>query len=92
MEYKKTIILGMPMIIANYKGVEISLAEGDDWVSIYSCESKNSRNGEAQEAINIIKKDFSNKRLCGSVPLNPVMEHIYQKCGVDYQAEETPQV
>lgn len=85
MEYKHVTEMGMPLIIATHKGVTISLAEGEDWVCIYSCESKDRLKGNCQEAINIIKKDYSYKKLNGSVPLNHIMQHIYNKCGVSYE-------
>jgi hypothetical protein len=84
MRYKKVKQMGMDLIIVTHKGVVMSLAEGADWISIYSCNSQNKGKGEVQEAINIVKKDYSHKRLCGSLPLNPIMEHIYKKCGVIY--------
>lgn len=80
--------MGMDVIKATYKGVEMTLAEGDSWVCIYSCESKNKGKGEVQEMIELIKKDFPGKQLNGSVPLNPTMEHIYKKCGVYYEDGE----
>ena len=90
MKYEPTIILGMPMIIAKHKSCEILLAEGNDWISIYTCESKEKGKGHASEAIEIIKKDYSKKRLCGSVPLNKVMEHLYTKYGVGFPYEGFP--
>jgi hypothetical protein len=82
--YEKYSEMGMETINAFYKGVFMNLAEGDDWVSIYLCESKNKGKGEVQEMIGLLKNDFKGKTLNGSVPLNPVMEHIYAKCGVFY--------
>ena len=77
--------MGFEQIIARHKGVLITLAEEYDWVSIYSCESGNRGRGEVQEAIRIIKTDFQGKKLCGSIPLNPIMKHIYDKMDVSYQ-------
>jgi len=85
MIYTKNNQMGFEQIIARHKGVLITLAEGRDWVSIYSCESSNRGKGEVQEAIRIIKVDFQGKKLCGSIPLNPTMKHIYDKMDVSYQ-------
>lgn len=82
--YEKNQQMGMETIDAYYKGVFMNLAEGHDWVSIYLCESKNKGKGEVQEMIKLLREDFKGKKVCGSVPLNPVMKHIYDKCGVDY--------
>ena len=84
MKYSTNNEMGFEQIVARHKGVLMTLAEGDDWISIYSCESKNEGKGEVQEAIEIIKKDYP-KKLYGSVPLNPAMKHIYKKMGVNYE-------
>ena len=86
-KYKETTLGGMmaePIYLATYKNVMMTLAEGDNWVSIYSVNSLNSGKGEVQEMIDLIKEDFSDKKLHGSVPLNSTMKHIYDKKGVDY--------
>ena len=85
--YKTSNLNGMmasPLLIAIYKDVHMTLGEGKDWISIYSVESGNPGSGEVQEMINLVKKDFPKKKLCGSVPLNPTMKHIYDKCKVSY--------
>ena len=82
--YEKYSEMGMETINAFYKGVFMNLAEGDDWVSIYLCESKNKGKGEVQEMIGLLREDFRGKKVCGSVPLNPVMKHIYDKCNGEY--------
>lgn len=83
--YTKTTQMGMEIVIAKYKGVIMTLAEGPDWVSIYSCDSRNGGKGEVQSMVDLIKQDFKNKKLHGSVPLNSTMEHIYKKKGVNYE-------
>lgn len=82
--YEKYNGAGMETINAFYKGVFMNLAEGGDWVSIYLCESKNKGKGEVQEMIELLRDDFKGKKICGSVPLNPIMKHIYDKCNVEY--------
>ena len=85
MKYKKSNAMGFEMIIAKHKGVTISLAEDDDWISIYSCRSVNEGKGEVQEAIKILQKDFKGKKMYGSVPLNTTMKHIYDKFKIIYK-------
>ncbi len=74
----------MDLILAKHKSCVITLGEGDDWISIYSCKSSEKGKGHATEAILIIKENYKHKKLMGSVPLNNVMKHVYDKCGVEY--------
>jgi len=85
MMYRKENALGLDLIIAEHKGVVMSLCEGDDWISIYTCESENEGKGYTQEAIELVKCNFYPKKIFGSVPLNTVMKHIYDKTGVIYE-------
>ena len=79
---------------ATYKGVTMQLAQGDEpkdqkpWVSIFMMESTNPNKGECQEMIDLIRKDFPDRRLCASVPLNPIAQHIFDKKKVEYSFEE----
>jgi hypothetical protein len=73
---------------ATYKSVEMIVAEGEDWISIYSCESGNPNKGEVQEMIDLLRKDFKGKKLWGSVSLSGPMKHIYDKKGVQYHRLE----
>ena len=75
---------GGPIFQATHKGVEMTVAVGDTWVSIYSIKSKKRNKGEAQEAILILKKRFNDKELWGSAPLNPIITHIFDKLKVKY--------
>jgi len=77
------------VFIATFKGVVMSVAEGDDWISIYSCESSNPRKSEVQEMIDLLRQDFEGKKLYGSVPLNDVMKHIFNKKNVSYSEGES---
>ena len=61
--YEKYSEMGMETINAFYKGVFMNLAEGDDWVSIYLCESKNKGKGEVQEMIGLLREDFREESL-----------------------------
>ena len=64
---------------ARYKGVVATIAEGEDWVSIYTIESQNKQNGEVNEFINLLRQDYPNKKLWSSVPLNSIWDYIAHK-------------
>jgi len=89
-KYKPINILGMDLIQANFKSVEFQLAEFEDLICIYSAESKNRGKGEIQEALAKIRNDYSPKKIFGSVPLNDVMKHIYEKMEIEYDGMPTP--
>ena len=73
-------ILGMDGIKeATYKGVKADIAEGDDWVSIYMIESVNRKKGEVNEFISLLKKDYPQKELWSTGPLNTVWDYIAHK-------------
>jgi D-alanine-D-alanine ligase-like ATP-grasp enzyme len=80
-------MIGGELTEARYKGVFMTLAEGADWVSIYSVDSMNQGKGEVQEMIDLIKKDYVGKKVYGSVPMNKVMKHIFDKKEVAYAEE-----
>jgi len=63
MKYSNIDMLGMEIIVAEHKGVLISLSEGDDYVCINSCGSSNEGKGEVQEALKIIKKDVLDNKI-----------------------------
>jgi len=69
---------------ATYKGVVASIAEGDDWVSIYSIESANKRKGEVTEFIGLLRQDYPDKELRSSVPLNEIWDYIAHKHGIKH--------
>jgi hypothetical protein len=71
-------------IQANYKGVVATIATGDDWVSIWSIESKNKRQGEATEIIKLLSKDYPDKKMFSSVPINVVWQNICDKHNISY--------
>ena len=68
-----------------YKGVVISLEELPDRINILFVNSCNEGKGEVQETLELIKKHFPNKRLVGSVPTHPAMQHLYEKLGIEFQ-------
>ena len=91
--YQQKQIMGMDLIEARYKGVYMQLGYGKDddgtnWLSIYMCKSNNQGKGEVQEMIDLIRKDYPDYKLYGSVPLNSVMKHIYDKKDVIYSMTE----
>jgi len=69
------------VLFAKYKSVVISMEDTGKTLDILFFNSYNEGNGEGQEALEIIKKDFPDKELVGSLP-TPPMEHIYNKYGV----------
>jgi hypothetical protein len=72
------------VFVATYKNVVMSVAEGPDWVSIYSCESGNPGKSEVQEMIDVLRQDFPGKAMWGSVPLNNAMKHLFDKNQIQY--------
>jgi hypothetical protein len=77
-------------IQARYKGVWATIAEGDDWVSIYTIWSLNKRQGEVNEFIKLLKEDHPDKTMYSSVPLNPIWEYICKKHNINFSYEESP--
>jgi len=69
---------------AFYKGVTFNVCIDEKTVSIWTIESKNQGKGEVQEMIDLLKKDFPDKEIFGSVPLNPVAKHIFDKKGIKH--------
>jgi hypothetical protein len=81
-------VLGMPLTKFEYKGVYGHLSEGDDWATIYNIQSANPGNGEAQEALMILKNLYSDKRFGSTVALNPTMKHILEKLEITEYDDE----
>jgi hypothetical protein len=78
------LLKGGSMFIATHKSVEMSLARTRNWVPIYSIESKNQNKGEAQEAITLLKEEYPDKEVWGSIPINPIIKHIFDKLQIKY--------
>jgi len=72
-------------ITATYKGIVASLAKSKKWISIYTIQSHNRGKGEVNEFIKLLKKDYPNKVLWSSVPLNPAWQYIADKHGIKYK-------
>lgn len=81
-------VMGMDLLSFKYKGVFGTLAEGPDWATLYDIVSTNRGKGEVQECILLLKERFKAKRFGGTVALNPVMKHIYQKLNITEYAHE----
>lgn len=81
-------LMGMPLTSFRYKGVTGTLAEEDDWATIYSVESSNQGKGECQECLKLLKEKFCNKRFGCTVALNERMRHILQKLQIHEYDDE----
>ena len=86
---KEIVYEQMPLFLGGvkevrYKGVVATIAEGEDWVSIYTIESQNKRNGEVNEFINLLRQDYPNKKLWSSVPLNDIWDYIAHKHNIKH--------
>lgn len=57
---------------------------GDDWATLYDIESKEEGKGHATKLLQAARQHYEaqGKKFGGSVALNPVMRHIYQKLGI----------
>lgn len=73
---------------ATHKGVTMCICVDEDYVSIFSIESANENRGEAGEAIQELKKQYPDKELWGSVPLNQKTKHLFDKHGIKYEEDE----
>jgi hypothetical protein len=69
---------------AHYKSVSMELYIAEEGVCIDGMESSNKGKGECQEMISLLREDFKGKELSGSVPVNPIAKHIFDKMGVVY--------
>ena len=77
-------VLGMRLEEHKSLECEALFAVDDDWVSLYSIESKSKNKGHAQELIKNAIKHYKGKKMFGSVPLHPAMAHIYKKYKISY--------
>lgn len=76
----------MGMKLEEHKSPECEalFAVDDDWVSLYSIESKHKNKGHAQELIKNAIEYYKGKKMFGSVPLHPAMSHIYKKYKIEH--------
>jgi len=56
---------------------------GEDWATLYGIQSGNEGHGEAIELLSQAQAYYQGqgKRVGGTVAMNPVMKHIYEKLG-----------
>jgi len=93
MEHKTENAMGMPLEIWRHKSCEMQIGKGEDWATVYLIESADKGKGHAQELLTEAKKHYEGLgiRFGGSVALNPVMRHIYQKLNIfEYTDEVLP--
>ncbi len=81
MKHKQECIMGMKLDVWNHKSCEAEFGVGDNWATLYLIESSDKRKNHAQELLVEAKKYYENLgfRFGGSVALNSVMKHIYEK-------------
>jgi len=72
---------------ARYKGVVAIIAEGDNWVSIFTIESANRQKGEVNEFIGLLRQEYPDKELWSSVPLNSIWDYIVHKHGIKHKED-----
>lgn len=85
-QYERTNLLGIDTMIVRYKGVVISLAYSKKELLILFVKSEHEGLGYTQELLKLIQKGYPDKKIIGSVPLHPAMQHIYDKLNIEYQS------
>lgn len=75
--------LGMPLEQWTLGSCRAEFGVGDDWATLYGILSGNPGNGEATQLLEQAKAQYEGegKRVGGTIALNPVMRHIYEKLG-----------
>ena len=84
MEHKKETIMGMKMEVWCHKSCRAEVGTGDDWATIYSIRSVHRNEGHAQELLKEARKHYEGegKGFGGTVALNSIMKHIYEKLNI----------
>lgn len=67
-----------------YEGVRITIAVSPEWVSIYEIYSSNPGQGEATRALEELKRDYPDKDIFSSIPLNDIARHLFEKAGIPF--------
>lgn len=75
-------------MIVRYKGVVISLAYSKKELFILFVKSEHEGLGYTQELLKLIKAGYPDKKIVGSVPMHPAMQHIYNKLGITFSDGE----
>lgn len=60
-------------------GVEVLVAEGDGWATIYTVDSSNPNKGYCQQLLLKLKEIYKDVNFGCTVALNDKMKHILQK-------------
>lgn len=91
MKPKKIKLLGLPLDSWENQGCVATFGVGRKWACLYSIDSSERGKGFAINLLKTAKKYYENlgKKVNGSVPLNPIMKHIYDKLGYDYKQEDS---
>lgn len=72
-------IMGIELTRWTHKSCVCDVAEGDNWATIYTIESKKQGKGHATELLEYLKRYYGGYKFGGSVALNPTMAHLYKK-------------
>ena len=85
MDIKEVNILSMPMEEWTHKSCTAHFCIGDDWATLSNIESQERNKGHATELLTEAKKHYQaqGKKFGGTVALNDVMKHIYQKLEIE---------
>lgn len=84
MKPREITILGMSLDEWKHKSCIAHFGVGDNWATLYDITSKNRRKGHATELLLEAKKyyELKDKKVGGSVALNPQMKCLYMKCNI----------
>ncbi|MCK9461626.1 MAG: hypothetical protein M0R80_18510 [Proteobacteria bacterium] len=81
MEIEKVYYKNMDLLEVKYKGVIAHFFEGNKHLTLYDVESTNKGSGEVQKMLQLMMEKYPDKKMKGTTPLNPIMEHIYKSLG-----------
>ena len=85
-------ILGMELIEWKVESCTAHFAVGPDWATLYSIESEEPGKGHATMLMIIAKKYYKKqgKEVGGTIALNEVISHLYEKLGYIEYKEDSP--
>lgn len=75
--------MGMELLKYKMNDCIATVAEGDGWATMYDIQSFNKGKGEATKLLLALKEVYKNVKFGGTVALNPTMEHLYEKTGIE---------
>lgn len=81
---REIVHIGMPLKQFLWKSCQATVAEGDNWATVYFIESGERNKGHATELMKMLKFIYETKGKIfgGTVALNPAMKRVYEKSGV----------